>query len=57
MKPINRKKKGDTQALRSTDKRRDNFIFLFKLEKINDEFAEISRLTYSHTIEDILKIF
>ena len=37
--------------------KKDYFIFLFKVEKIEDEFAEISRLTYSHTLEDIHQIF
>lgn len=50
-------KKADNKANRGQKQSRDNFIFLFKIEKINDEFVEISRLTYSHTIEDILKTF
>lgn len=27
------------------------------MDKIEDEFAEVFRVTYSHTVEDILKIY
>ena len=37
--------------------KKENFIFLFKAEKLEDEFIEIQRITYTHTTEDILRIF
>lgn len=37
--------------------KKDNFIFLLKMERIEDDFIEVMRITYSHTMEDILRIF
>lgn len=37
--------------------KRENFMFLFKMERIQDDFIEVMRITYSHTMEDILRTF
>lgn len=41
----------------SSRNRKDNYIFLVRLDKIKDEYAHISRVTYSHIIEDIIGLF
>ncbi len=51
----------DEEILRSYEGgktgKKQNFIFLFKMQKMDDEFVEVMRITYSHTMEDILRVF
>lgn len=37
--------------------KKESFMFLFKADKLDDEFTEITRLTYTHTVEEVIKLF
>ena len=37
--------------------KKDKIIFLFKVEKIEDEFAVVTRTTYTQTVETIRHYF
>lgn len=50
----------DEEVLRNYENgkgKKDSFVFLLKIERIEDDFIEVMRITYSHTLEDILRIF
>jgi hypothetical protein len=37
--------------------KKEKYLFLFKVEKIEDEFAAVTRTTYTQTVETIKKYF